>query len=362
MVQAALSRRENSSPFGIPDFRGLGAVGNPHFLADLNATGDFSVTGPAAPPAFDPADYTNPAFSPFITFEPGSNLALYTPPGNAPDTRPIGFIPSVPERFAGMTGIGESAEQFFNYVRSFGSGGIPPAIEADILQTVANARDLETGRQRALERTQGAFGRVTGELQGFQDDPERQAISRLLMERATTDQFGAVERSAAQLALARGSAIAESNAGAIAANRGVAGGGLSSARQAALETGTVAAGQQLSAQFDALNRTAQDRAAELLGRFETSGNQLELAYSYELTAIDELIAGLETDVPLTEIDFLAFEMLEFGREVYMANEAYRQASLEAFEESQAYDWGAFVSDALDFVSAGGIKALEGVLR
>lgn len=333
----------------------LGGINNPNWLAERGGV-SYSVT--PGPPAFDPQTFYNPAYSPYLAPAPNNPTQwTYDAPGSAP---PFMFNPVIPDQFAGVAGL-DTPQGLIDFYGRYGASGPPPAVLADIDQTRRNVEDEERGRQTALGTLGGTRDDIFGRLTDFGDDPIRAAIGEMLQQRSTGELITPAQRAAAELELAQGSAIARNVAATGAAQRGVAGGGLQMGRDQAAQQQTAGQAISMEAQFDAINSTAQDRAITMLADFNTKGYAVESSYLGMLGQIDRDIASLESDVPLADIDFIAYESLEFGREVYAANEAYRNASLLAFEEANRYDFADIIDDVIEFTGAGGWQVAAGAL-
>jgi hypothetical protein len=333
-----------------------GAVNNPNYFAEHGIGGADVSPALGSNINFDPSQYWQ---YPYVSFR-DDGTGVYDPPGSGQGYNdPVNFRPDVPAQFANIPGL-STPQGLAAFYSRYGPQGPPPAVMADITQQGANVAAAEQARQTALESRRGSREGVFQSLLDFQDDPTRQSIQDLLLQRSTGDLITPAERGAAELELAQASAIARNTAAASAANRGVAGGGVQQGRDISRATQTTAERLGINAKFDAINRGAQDRAIDLLSKFRLAGENVELGYQDLIQSIDRDIASLEADVPLSEIDFLGYESLQFGQEVYAANEAYRQASLEAFAASQDYDANDAISDALNFLAGGGWNVVENV--
>jgi hypothetical protein len=272
-----------------------------------------------------------------------------------PNGPQLNFNTELPPWAAGM-GI-TTPESAYNFFQQYGGS---PLWDAVVAQGEGNQQRLDDSLNRLL----GTEARVQGELDRFDQDPNRALVEQRLTER-TDPNFSLLtdkERTAIDLQLAQVTAQARNDAGANAAGRGTASGGLAQQLDTGIATLGAVGGVQIDAAQDAADAAAREQAVSDLGSLSFAEAGVRAQYSGDLADVEKNIAATEAGLLIEPFDPVSLDSA--NRAITQYEDAIEQIRVnnERLDQEAEIDPLEWASLALQFINAGGGVFIENILE
>ena len=245
-------------------------------------------------------------------------------------------------------------QSFYNAYRGWHED-LRPGIVGSMQSAAAAEAKNEAALQAAREQLLGTQGEMNAAYELWEADPFRTAALTGLQEQAAPgyDVISDKQQAANDLQIAQMYARNLSAAQASAAGRGVAGGGVAAGQQAAIRSYADAAGLDLAARTEGINKQARQNALAALGQLSSAYGRTDLAWQNSMAEVSRGLAAIDAGVDYQPTDFTTFDMLSFAMERERAEAEQIEQYMDQWGQQQE-------TDLLDLIlPAWGIKQLVG---